>query len=145
MDWNEDELLADELAALAGMVGANERVMRLVAKAMRKNSHEVDMVVPLPAEEALDHVVRVLGRAGRHVESALAEDLADWSTVRVVASSGTGGLNSVVVTALVAKSGETETEVRLRAATLEGLIKQRAGERTAVHLAAVHLAAALGK
>ncbi|MGW0763166.1 hypothetical protein ACWD1Y_43045 [Streptomyces sp. NPDC002814] len=135
MDRSEDGLLADELAALAGMSGASERIMRLMARVMRKNVHEVDLVVPLPAEQALGHVLRILGRAGRGVEPAIAEDAADWSTVRVVVSGGTGGLNSVVVTALVSTSGETATVVKLRAAALEGLVKQRAGEQAAVRLA----------
>lgn len=133
---SEDDLLADELVALAGTTGASKRIMRLVARVLRKNVHELDLVVPLPSEETVRHVVRVLGREGRGIESTVAAGAADWSTIRVLVSAGSGGLNSVVVTALVSMSGETETDVRLRAAALESLIRQRAGERTAVRLAA---------
>ncbi|MFI1358086.1 hypothetical protein ACH4TV_31555 [Streptomyces sp. NPDC020898] len=134
-DRSEDELLVDELAALARMAGASERIVRLVARMLRKNVHEVDLIVPLPPEETLRHVVRVLEQAGRGIEPTVAEGTADRSTVRGLVSAGIGGLNSVVVTALVSMSGETETDVRLRAAALEGLIRQRAGERTAERLA----------
>ncbi|MEU4886541.1 MULTISPECIES: hypothetical protein [Streptomyces] len=46
-------------------------------------------------------------------------------------------MNPVVVTALVTRGGEHTSAVRLRAAAKEGLIKQRAGEKTAVRLAAL--------
>jgi hypothetical protein len=46
-----------------------------------------------------------------------------------------GGMNPVVVTALVTREGVGLSKIRLRAAAKEGLIKQRAGEKTAARLA----------
>lgn len=46
-------------------------------------------------------------------------------------------MNPVVVTALVTTGGASDSQVRLRAAAKEGLIRQRAGELTAARLAAL--------
>ncbi|MFF5969108.1 hypothetical protein ACFY64_36530 [Streptomyces collinus] len=135
MDEHEDEILADELAALAAVGGGWGGLTRFVAKLMRKNVHEIDLVVALPFEDTVEHVARVLGRAGRRVDP-VSEPGEDQATIRVVAGGGFGAMNPVVVTALVTKSGASDSQVRLRAAAKEGLIRQRAGERTAVRLAA---------
>ncbi|WP_437074651.1 hypothetical protein [Streptomyces sp. enrichment culture] len=58
-------------------------------------------------------------------------------TIRVVASGGVGGMNPVVVTARVLKVDEGRAEIWLRAAAKEGLLRQRAGEKTAIRLAAL--------
>ncbi|MET7620366.1 hypothetical protein [Streptomyces sp. NPDC005408] len=134
MHQSEDELLADGLAALAGGGG---RLTRFVAKRMKKNVHEIDLVVPLPFEGAVERVARLLEQAGRTVDPVPVEPGGEQQTIRVVADGGFGGMNPVVVTALVTKGGENRSEVRLRAAAKEGLIKQRAGERTAARLAAL--------
>ena len=109
---------------------------RFVAKLMRKNVHEVDLVVALPFEDTVEHVARVLGRAGRRVRLG-SEPCAEQRMIRVVAAGGVGGMNPVVVTAMVTKGGASDSQVRLRAAAKEGLIRQRAGERTASRLAAL--------
>ncbi|WP_371673873.1 hypothetical protein OG985_43065 [Streptomyces sp. NBC_00289] len=137
MDRSEDDILADELGALAAVSGGSGRLTRLVAKRMRKNVHEIDLVIPLPFDEAVKHVVTMLERAGRAVGPVPTEPGRDQETIRVVAGCGVGGLNPVVVTALVTKGGEHASQVRLRAAAKEGLIKQRAGEKTAVRVAAL--------
>lgn len=97
---------------------------------------EIDLDVPLPFEDAVAHVVQVLGRAGRAVEPTQAEPETHPRTLRFVTGGGAGGLNPVVVTAVVTEDGTADSKVRLRAAAEEGLIKQRAGERTAALLAA---------
>jgi hypothetical protein len=107
----------------------------MVAKRMRKDVHEIDLLVPLPFDDAVKRVSGVLGRAGRAVET-VPVDSGEDETIRVVASGGVGGLNPVVVTARVLKADEATSEVWLRAAAKEGLIRQRAGEKTAVRLAA---------
>ncbi|MFJ4501222.1 hypothetical protein [Streptomyces sp. NPDC088864] len=135
MDQSEDQILADELAALGAAGGGSGRLVRVVAKLMKKNVHEVDLLVPLPFDDAVERVSAVLVRAGSVVETApvcAGED----ETIRVVASGGAGGMNPVVVTARVLKADEGSSEVWLRAAAREGLIRQRAGEKTAVRLAA---------
>jgi hypothetical protein len=136
VDQSEDEILAEELAALGAMSGGSGRLTRLVAKAMKKNVHEIDLDTPLPFEDAVERVVEVLGRAGRAVGPMHVEPGTDQETIRVVAGGGAGGLNPVVVTAVVTKGGTGSSKVRLRAAAKEGLIKQRADEKTAARLAA---------
>ncbi|MER5836471.1 hypothetical protein ABT116_38055 [Streptomyces sp. NPDC002130] len=136
MDDHEDQILADELAALAAAVGAWSGLTRLVVKLMRKNVHEIDLVVALPFDDAVERVASVLQRAGRAVGS-VPEPGADQRTIRVVAGGGAGGMNPVVVTARVTKGGASDSQIRLRAAAKEGLIRQRAGERTATRLAAL--------
>lgn len=111
-------------------------MVRVVAKLMRKNVHEIDLLVPLPFDDVVERVSTVLGKAGHAVETVPVGSGEDEETIRVVASGGVGGLNPVVVTARVLKADEDSSEVWLRAAAKEGLIRQRAGEKTAVRLAA---------
>ena len=142
MDRSEDQILAEELAALGAVGAGGGRLVRMVAHVMRKNVHEIELLVPLPFAETVQRVSGVLGRAGRVLESVRIRPGED-ATVRIVAGGGVGGLNPVVVTARVRKAGEDSSEIRLRAAAKEGLIRQRAGEKTAVRLAA-RLSAATG-
>ncbi|MFD3442416.1 hypothetical protein ACFWU3_33545 [Streptomyces sp. NPDC058685] len=143
MDLGEDEILARQLAAVASSVGAAGGLTGRVARRMKKNVHEIDLVLPLPFAEALGRVVRVLDQAGpRHEHSVPGTELrTDARTLRVVTGGGFGGMNPVVVTAFVEAlqtGGEGEgCAVKLRAAAKEGLIKQRAGEKTAKHLVAL--------
>ncbi|MEV4787213.1 hypothetical protein AB0K53_17505 [Streptomyces tuirus] len=137
MDRSEDQILVEELAALGAVSGGSGRLTGLVARLLKKNAHEIDLVIPLPFDAAVQRVVGVLegaGRSGRpaHVESGTGQEM-----IRVVAGGGAGGMNPVVVTALVTRSTGNCTEVVLRAAAKEGLIKQRAGEKTAARLAAL--------
>ncbi|MEU0167437.1 hypothetical protein ABZ214_18525 [Streptomyces iakyrus] len=136
MDEHEDEILADELAALAAVAGGWGGLTRFVAKLMRKNVHEIDLVVAMPFDDTVERVAHVLGRAGRRVDP-VSEPGEDQRTIRVVGRGGFGGMNPVVVTALVTKGEAATSEVRLRAAAKEGLIRQRAGERTAARLASL--------
>ncbi|MCC5036142.1 hypothetical protein DMH02_023815 [Streptomyces sp. WAC 00631] len=137
MDRSEDEILAGELAALGAVAGGGGRLTGRAAKPMKKNVHEIELVIPVPFDDAVKRAADVLGGAGRAVEPAQIEPGGDRKTIRVVAGGGFGGMNPVVVTALVTRDRENSTAVRLRAAAKEGLIKQRAGEKTAVRLAAL--------
>jgi hypothetical protein len=134
VDRSEDEILAEELAALGAASGGSGRLVRAVAKLMRKNVHEIDLLVPLPFDDTVRRVAGVLGRAGRAVGTARI-DSREEETIRLVAGGGVGGLNPVVVTARVLKVDEGRSEVWLRCAAKEGVIRQRAGEKTAVRLA----------
>lgn len=135
VDQSEDQILAAELAVLGAMGGGSGRLVRVVAKLMRKNVHEIDLLVPLPFDDAVKRVSRVFGRAGRVVETESVR-LDEDETIRIIAGGGAGGLNPVVVTARVLKTDGDSSNVWLRAAAKEGLIRQRAGEKTAVRLAA---------
>lgn len=137
MDRSEDQILADELAALGAVSGGSGRLVRWVAMRMGNNVHEIDLVVPLPFHDAVERVSSVLHQAGRAVENMPSAPGGDGETIRVVASGGAAGMNPVVVTARVSKDGENSAKVRLRAAAKEGLIKQRAGEKTATLVAAL--------
>jgi hypothetical protein len=147
VDQSEDQILAEELGALGAGVGGSGRLVRVVAKLMTKNVHEIDLLVPLPFDDVVKRVSSVLGRAGHEVATvpvgSVEDEDEDEETIRVVAGGGVGGLNPVVVTARVLKVDEGSSEVWLRAAAKEGLIRQRAGEKTAVRLAAL-LAEATG-
>jgi hypothetical protein len=137
VDQSEDQILVEELAALGAVSGGSRRLTGLVARLLRKNAHEIDLVIPLPFDDAVQHVVRVLDRAGRPGRFTHAESGRDQEMIRVVAGGGVGSMNPVVVTALVRRGTGAGTEVKLRAAAKEGLVKQRAGEKTAVRLAAL--------
>ncbi|WP_328859521.1 hypothetical protein [Streptomyces sp. NBC_00306] len=142
MDLGEDEILARQLAAVASSVGAAGGLTGRVARRMKKNVHEIDLVLPLPFAEALGRVVRVLDQAGPRFDLTVpgTQLRTDARTVRVVTGGGLGGMNPVVVTALVeALPGGEGCAVKMRAAAKEGLIKQRAGEKTAKRLAALLL------
>jgi hypothetical protein len=91
VDRSEDEILAEELAALGATSGGSGRLTRLVAKAMKKNVHEIDLDMPLPFEDAVRRVVEVLGRAGRAVGPMHVEPGMDQETIRIVTSGGAGG------------------------------------------------------
>jgi hypothetical protein len=104
---------------------------------MKKNVHEIDLVIPLPFDDAVERVWSMLHQVGRAVENMQVAPGRDEETIRVVARGGVGGMNPVVVTALVSKGGQNNSQVRLRAAAKEGLIKQRAGEKTAALVAAL--------
>ncbi|MEU3252212.1 hypothetical protein [Streptomyces sp. NPDC006997] len=131
----EDRILAEELAALGAVGGGSGRLVRVVAKRMKKNVQEIELLVPLPFDEAVRRVFGVLSGAGRAVGSGAGDDGTEM--LRVVAGGGAGGLNPVVVTVWVRQAGEGGSQVRLRAAAKEGLIRQRAGEKTAARLAAL--------
>ncbi|SMQ13845.1 hypothetical protein SAMN06272771_0122 [Streptomyces sp. Ag82_O1-12] len=137
MEQSEDQILVEELAALGAMSGGSGRLTGLVARLLKKNAHEIDLVVPLPFDDAVQRVAGVLEGAGRPGRCAHIESGRDQEMIRVVAGGGAGGMNPVVVTALVARGTGNRTEVKLRAAAKEGLVKQRAGEKTAARLAAL--------
>lgn len=136
MDRTEDQILADELAALGSPAGGSKRLMRLVSRAMRKDVHEVGVALALPAEVAHRRVAELLQREGRVLDDAPEHGPPGGSMLRAVVGGGAGGLNAAVVTVSLAPDGGPETtHLTVRAAALEGLVRQRAGERTAARLA----------
>ncbi|MFJ4277520.1 hypothetical protein [Streptomyces massasporeus] len=135
MEQSEDRILVQELAALGAVGGGSGRLTGLVARMLKKNAEEIDLVVPVPFDAAVRRVVAVLEGAGRPGRSAHVESGRDQEMIRVVAGGGAGGMNPVVVTALVTRGTGDCTQVKLRAAAKEGLIKQRAGEKTAARIA----------
>ncbi|MFI8371416.1 hypothetical protein [Streptomyces sp. NPDC085466] len=137
MDEHEDRILAEELAALGAASGGSARLVRAVARLMRKNVHEVELRVPLPFDATVQRVSGVLGRAGSRPIETSRERYGEAETLRIVTGGGAGGLNPVVVTARVSEIDGETSAVLLRAAAKEGVIRQRAGEKTALRLAAL--------
>ncbi|MEU9574809.1 hypothetical protein AB0D62_34105 [Streptomyces massasporeus] len=135
MEQSEDRILVEELAALGATSGGSGRLTGLVARLLKKNVHEIDLVIPLPFDDAARHVVTVLEGVGRRGRPTHVEPGGDQEMIRVVTGGGAGGLNPVVVTALMIRGTGNRTAVKLRAAAKEGLIKQRAGEKTATRIA----------
>jgi hypothetical protein len=126
---DEDELLVEALGALGG------RGAEFAARRLKKNVHEVDLPLPLAIEDAVERVYHVLAGVGSLVDTAQPEPTANRPTVRVITGGGAWGLNPVVVTAVLTRTEAKVTSVLLRAAVKEGLIKQRAGEKTAKRIA----------
>ncbi|MCF6524077.1 hypothetical protein [Streptomyces sp. JJ36] len=133
MHRREKDILVHELGEVARASGAG--LTRLMAKAMRTNVHEVAIVLPLAADEAHRHVAAILHDEGRVLDGAPEHAPPGSTVLRAVVDAGKGGLNSAVVTIALTPGGDTETHTLVRAAALEGLIKQRAGEHTATRLA----------
>jgi len=130
---DEDELLVEALGAVAG--GSGRRGAEFVAKRLKKNVHEIDLRLPLAIEDAVERVRHVLAAVGRQVDPVQTEPCTNRRTIRVITGGGTGGLNPVLVTAVLTRAEAKVTSVLLRAAAKEGLIKQRAGEKTAKRIA----------
>ncbi|MFE9837895.1 hypothetical protein ACFYP4_22575 [Streptomyces sp. NPDC005551] len=127
-EQSEDTLLEEALGALAG---PGRRGAKFTAKRLRKNVGEAYLLVPLPFALALDRVRGALAEAAGGNSPWPLESGPDRAALRVLAGGGFGGLNPVVVTADLNADGPHGTGVHLRAAAKEGLIRQRAGEKTA--------------
>jgi hypothetical protein len=56
VNQSEDQILADELAALGAAGGDSGRLVRVMAKPLRKDVHEIDLLVPLPFDDAVERV-----------------------------------------------------------------------------------------
>lgn len=131
---DEDELLVEALGALVGG-GPGRRGTEFAAKRLKKNVYEIDLRLPLAIEDAVERVYHVLAAVGRLVDTTQPEPTANQPRIRVITGGGAGGLNPVLVTAVLTRTEEKATSVLLRAAAKEGLIKQRAGEKTAKRIA----------
>lgn len=136
LDVGENELLGSALGMLGGSA-AGAAGVRFVAKLLKKNVREVELVLPLEREAAFEQVRAALTQLGEEVAAPEVRDGARTAVVRVVAGGGFGGLNPVVVTAAVASAGPGVARVLLRGAAKEGLIKQRAGEKAAERVRAL--------
>jgi hypothetical protein len=134
-DESEDALLVEALGALAG---SGRSGAAFTAKRLRKNVGEATLLLPLGFDPALERVGEALAEVstgGGPWQVETGADGTDGMALRVMAGGGFGGLNPVVVTAVLHSKGEQRTSVRLRAAAKEGLIRQRAGEKTVDRLA----------
>ncbi|MFE7184476.1 hypothetical protein [Streptomyces erythrochromogenes] len=134
---DEDLILARALGALgaAGGGSGGRRGAAFAARRLRKNVHEVDLAVGLSQADAAARAADVLLRLGTPVRAAGAVPPAGARVVRALVGGGFGNMNPVLVTVTLTGTGPETTAVRVRGAAKEGLIKQRAGEKTARQVA----------
>lgn len=144
MSVDEDELLAKALGAVGarggGIFGGRAGARggwagaELAARRLRKNVLELELVVSLTPEQAAGLARDVLADQGSLVRAGQpGED----SAIEVVGIVGAGlwNLNPAVVTITI-RSAATGSQIVVRGAAKEGLIKQRSGESAARRVAA---------
>lgn len=133
MSFDEDELLARALAGLGGK-GAERGARRL-----RKDVLEVDLVVSMSPQAAEDRARQVISQHGSVLNlESIGED--PGTQVIGIVGSGIARLNPAVVTVTI-RATEDGSQLVIRGAAKEGLIKQRAGEKAA-RLVAAEIASA---
>lgn len=88
----------------------------------------------MPLDAAAAHALAVLAQAGRLLE---AEDARSTGAraARALVGGGLGNMNPVLITVSLTEVGPERSTVSVRGAAKEGLIKQRAGEKTAKRIA----------
>lgn len=130
---DEDQILTSALGAVGAIGGGagGRRGATFTAKRLKKNVHVIDVTLSMPLSAAVDHVAGVLARAGDLLEAEGAQPPATERVVRAIVGGGLGNMNPVLITVGLADSGPEHTRVSVRGAAKEGLIKQRAGEKTA--------------
>ncbi|MCX5583464.1 hypothetical protein ACFV0H_02150 [Streptomyces erythrochromogenes] len=137
MTDDEDLILAQALGAVGATGGGSggRRGAAFAARRLKKNVHEVELSLGLSPSEAAARAADVLLRLGTPVRTAGAEPPAGARVVRALVGGGFGNMNPVLVTVTLTGAGPQATAVRVRGAAKEGLIKQRAGEKTARQVA----------
>ncbi|MGW6899590.1 MULTISPECIES: hypothetical protein [unclassified Streptomyces] len=130
MPQTEDELLAEAL-------GRINRGGKIASRFLKNDISEFDRELQLGFDPALERVRAVLVELSPGANPEPEEGGADRVTFRVITGGGALNMNPVVVTVDVTRSSERTTILHVRAIAKEGLIKQRAGQRTAEHIAAL--------
>lgn len=130
MQQPEDKLLADAL-------GRINRGGKIASRFVKNDIGEFDHELPLGFDLALEHIRAVLFELTPGANPALVAAATDRVTLRILTGGGALNMNPVVVTLDVTRSGEQTTTLHVRAIAKEGLIKQRAGQKTAERIAAL--------
>lgn len=126
---SEDQLLLHGLGSLGAMAGGKPaargaaRGVKLTRKDVRTSFEEF----PATAEATFKKVRVLFAELGTLAGEEAHDD--GSFTIRAVMGSGRGGLNPAVVTAEVTSHSQTATQVSVRAAAREGLIKQHAADK----------------
>ena len=126
--WHSGRLIGGPWTAGGGRLGA-----RLAARLLPENVHEIELVLPLPPDEALALAGRVLASVGEPVDETRIAD--DKHQLRAVVGSGSLNLNPAVVTLQLVATAPISTRIRVRGVAKEGLIPQRAGRKAAERVA----------
>jgi hypothetical protein len=129
MQQSEDQLLAEAL-------GRINRGGKIASRFLKNDISEFDRELPLGFDRALERVRTVLVGLTPGANPELVEAATDRVTLRVLTAGGALNMNPVVVTVDATRSGE-RTTLHVRAIAKEGLIKQRAGHKTAERIAAL--------
>jgi hypothetical protein len=99
-------------------------------KRLRTDECEVAVESDTGPEEVLRAASVVLARLGRLLDDVPSSDAEVWAVV----GGGAGGLNPVVVRVAADRLGEGGCRAVVRACAKEGLIKQRAAQKTAARI-----------
>jgi hypothetical protein len=127
--WRSGRLIGGLSSAVGGRLGA-----RLAARLLPENVHEIELVLPLPPDEALALARRVVASLGEPVDATRLAD--DKYELRTVVGSGALNLNPAVVTVQLVATTPGSTTIRVRGVAKEGLIRQRAGRKAAERVTA---------
>lgn len=103
----------------SGGIGA-----RWMARLMPVNAAEQTVTVEIPAARVRDAILRLLGTA-----LLPPPDSSPADPIRALVGSGRLNLNPALLTITIASPGESTTQVSVRGAAKEGLVKQRGGEQ----------------
>lgn len=131
---DEDQILVDALGAVGAGGGGNggRPGARFAAKRLKKNIHQVNVTLAMPEVAAAERVAGILAQAGDLLNS---EKSHSERVVRAIVGGGFGNMNPVLITVVLTGDGPDQTILTVRGAAQEGLIKQRAGEKTAKRIA----------
>ena len=128
MRRTEDELLAEAL-------GRINKGGKFASRFLRNDVAEFDHELPLELGPAVGRARAVLGRLAGGTVPEPVEAGADRVTLRVLTGGGYLGMNPVVVILDATRNGERTTTLHVRAVAKEGLVKQRAAQKTAERVA----------
>jgi hypothetical protein len=135
MSFDEDEFLAGGLGDVGGLVGSPaRRGAEKAARRLRKDVCEIELAVSMPPPAAAERARQVISEQGSVVDPADPGPAPAAQVIGIV-SSGVGGLNPAVVTVTI-RPAATGSQLLIRGAAKEGLIRQRAGEKAARRIAA---------
>ncbi|MFJ2649603.1 hypothetical protein ACIO1C_23125 [Streptomyces sp. NPDC087420] len=73
MHDDEDTILTRELGTLATAWGGSARLLGLVHSLLKKDVHEIELVLPLPFDAAVERVTRILDQDGRRADPTAAD------------------------------------------------------------------------
>lgn len=132
MSLDEDRLLVGALGELGG-VGGGRLGAQVGARRLRKNVLELDLIVSMTPEATAKRAQDVLADQGRLLRADQASELQAFEVVGIVGA-GFANLNPAIVTVTI-RLADNGSQVVVRAAAKEGLIKQRAGETAARRVA----------